>query len=113
MSLEQIGCCGAYCGTCKVFKDGLCRGCKIGYSNGERDITKVKCKIKKCCISNNFISCADCEKYNTCETVQTFHNKNGYKYKKYKEAIVFLKANGYDRFLEIADKWKMQYGKYK
>jgi len=112
MSKEEIGCCGAYCGTCKVLKENLCRGCKLGYKNGERDISKAKCKMKVCCITHNYISCADCNEYNSCSIIRDFQSKKGYKYKKYKEALEFIRENGYDKFLEIADKWRMQYGKY-
>jgi hypothetical protein len=107
-----LGCCGSYCKTCKVFKDALCKGCKIGYSDNSRDLSKVKCKMKKCCISNGYISCADCKKFETCEIINTFYNKNGYKYKKYNEALSFIRNNGYAEFFSIANKWKMQYGKY-
>jgi len=113
MSIKQIGCCGAYCGTCPVFKINLCKGCKLGYENGERDILKAKCKMKICCIKRRFISCADCIQYSSCKIIQGFHQKSGYKYKKYKEAIEFIRANGYDKFIKIANGWKMQYGKYK
>ena len=112
MNKELIGCCGAYCGTCQVLKQNMCKGCKLGYQNDERDITKAKCKIKICCINNNYSTCADCSKYNSCEIIQNFHNKNGYKYKKYKEAINFIIKNGYEKFLKITNKWTMQYGKY-
>jgi hypothetical protein len=37
----------------------------------------------------------------------------GYKYKKYKEAIEFIRKNGYNKFIKIADTWTRQYGKYK
>jgi hypothetical protein len=112
MSIEEIGCCGAYCRTCKVLKENLCRGCKLGYADGARDISKAKCKMKVCCIKKQYNSCADCNDYDSCDIIQSFYKKNGYKYKKYKEALDFIKANGYDKFIRIADKWKMQYGKY-
>lgn len=113
MSKEEIGCCGAYCRTCQALKDTACRGCKLGYKNSERDMAKAKCKIKICCMNNGFVSCADCSKYNTCETIQNLHNKNGYKYRKYRQAIIFIRDNGYEQFLAIADKWSMPFGKYK
>jgi hypothetical protein len=113
MSKEEIGCCGAYCGKCKALEENACRGCKLGYKNGKRDISKAKCKMKVCCITNDYISCADCDKYDYCPTIREFQNKDGYKYKKYKEALEFIRENGYDKFLKIADKWSMQYGKYK
>ena len=113
MSIEEIGCCGAYCGTCRVIKEGACRGCKLGYGNGERDLALAKCKMKVCCITKGYASCADCDDYSTCDILQGFLGKNGYKYKKYREALEFIRENGYDAFLEIADGWKNQYGKYK
>jgi hypothetical protein len=113
MSVIEIGCCGAYCGTCPVLKENMCRGCKLGYKTGERDLSKAKCKMKVCCISKNYNSCADCEIYDSCEIIQAFQHKNGYKYKKYKEALDFIRANGYKKFLAIADGWNRQYGKYK
>ncbi len=112
MSIKELGCCGAYCKTCPVFKEKLCRGCKLGYQNGERDISKAKCKIKVCCIKKGFNSCADCNQFSSCDIIQGFYKKNGYKYKKYKEAIEFIWSNGYAKFIKIADKWKIQYGKY-
>jgi hypothetical protein len=111
MNKKQIGCCGAYCGTCPVIKENLCRGCKIGYQTGERDLSKAKCKIKICCLRKRFSSCADCDDYDTCEILQGFYAKNGYKYKKYNEALNFIRSSGYEKFLDIADSWTQQYGK--
>ena len=113
MSKLQIGCCGAYCGTCKAMKDNACRGCKIGYRTGKRDISKAKCRIKVCCINKGFISCADCREYYTCDIIKEFLNHNGYKYKKYREAIEFIRNNSYNKFLKKTVTWSMQYGKYK
>jgi hypothetical protein len=112
VSLEEIGCCGAYCGTCPVRKENMCRGCKLGYQTGERDLSKARCQMKVCCIGKGFSSCADCDDYTHCETLQEFYGKNGYKYKKYKEAVDFIRQNGYDAFIAIADTWKRQCGKY-
>jgi hypothetical protein len=112
MSIEEIGCCGAYCGTCNIRKENRCQGCKLGYSNQTRDISRAKCKMKVCCIQKRFSSCADCDDYDSCDTIQGFHNKGGYKYKKYKEAINFIRTNGYEEFVKIADGWRTQYGKY-
>jgi hypothetical protein len=35
-SIRFVGCCGAYCKTCKPFIEGTCKGCKLGYENKER-----------------------------------------------------------------------------
>jgi adenosine deaminase len=109
-----IGCCGAYCRTCKAFIEDFCKGCKLGYDNGERDINKAKCKIKVCCFKNmEYDSCADCAKLDSCTIIEDLYSKNGYKYKKYKEAIEFIKQNGYKDFIKLADKWNGAYGKLK
>ena len=110
---EDIGCCGSFCGTCKVKKEILCLGCKFGYSGGERDISKAKCKIKICCITKKLVSCADCNGLDNCSIIQEFYNKNGYKYKKYKQAINYIVNNGYSKYLNQTKEWTMQYGRYK
>lgn len=112
MSILEIGCCGAYCKTCPEYFDNRCPGCKVGYENGERDISKAKCKMKVCCIKKQLQTCADCDDYSSCEIVQGFYNKNGCKYKKYKEATSYIRAHGYSNFLKIANGWKRQYGNY-
>ena len=63
-------------------------------------------------MTKQFDSCADCDQYGSCDIIQTFYVKNGYKYKKYKEALNFIRSEGYDVFIQIADGWNMQYGKY-
>ena len=112
MSVLEIGCCGANCRTCPEFK-GNCKGCKIGYEDGTRHINKAKCKIKVCCIKKGHDTCADCSEYADCAVIQDFYKKKGYKYQKYREAISFIIANGYDEFLAVSSSWKRQYGKYK
>lgn len=112
MSKEEIGCCGAYCKTCRALLEKVCHGCKLGYGSGERDINKVKCKIKVCCIKKDYNTCADCSDYLSCETINGLYNKNGYKYKKYKQATEYIRENGYEKFIKVANNWKNVYGKY-
>jgi len=111
-TVEDIGCCGAFCGTCKVKKENACIGCKAGYKTGGRELSKAKCKMKICCISKGYNSCTDCESFNDCSIINAFFNKNGYKYKKYREAILYIAAHGYPAFLKQTENWTMQYGKY-
>lgn len=113
MSILEIGCCGAYCKTCPEFRNSRCQGCKIDYENGKRDIKKAKCKMKVCCIGKKLNTCADCDRYSVCIIIQIFYAKKNYKYKKYEEATLYIREKGYSNFLEIADSWKNQYGKYK
>lgn len=114
MTIREIGCCGAYCKTCPALLDNSCRGCKLGYERGERYITKAKCKIKVCCFKERgYETCADCPDYLSCEILHEFSGKKGYKYKKYRQALEFIRENGYAKFIEIADTWRGPYGKYK
>jgi len=106
-----IGCCGAYCKTCKPYIEKSCKGCKLGFDTGERDINLAKCKIKVCCFKEKgFDTCADCPGLSSCQLIGNWHSKNGYKYKKYKQAIEFIQQNGYSAFLELANRWKGAYG---
>lgn len=110
---RYIGCCGAYCKTCKPYIDGDCKGCKIGFDTGERDINKAKCKIKLCCFrDNNLDTCADCSGLESCHIIGSWDLKNGYKYKKYKEAILFIREYGYEKFIVVADNWGNAYGRF-
>ena len=113
MSIREIGCCGAYCKTCRASISGsICRGCKLGYEDGERDINRAKCKIKVCCLKEKkFETCADCYDYPSCDTIQSLYRKNGYKYKRYQQSIEFIRNNGYARFIEVAESWKGPYGR--
>ena len=110
--IKFIGCCGAYCKTCKPFIEGTCKGCKLGYKEGKRNINRSKCEMKLCCFKDKKLeTCADCSEYLKCDTINNFYSKNGYKYKKYKQNTEFIRDNGYSNFLILADNWKNAYGK--
>ena len=113
MTIEEIGCCGAYCRSCRASVTGSrCRGCKLGYGSGGRDISKSRCKIKLCCFRDKGLdSCADCPDYDKCDIMGSFYAKNGFKYRKYREAIEYIRENGYEEFIKTADSWKGPYGK--
>ena len=117
MTIEEIGCCGAYCRTCieqqqnKYANETICRGCKLGYGSGKRDLSKAKCKIKVCCFKENRLeTCADCQKY-PCDILGEFWNKKGWKYKQYGKQLEFIRQNRYEEFLKIANEWKGPHGK--
>ena len=42
---EEIGCCGAYCKTCREFEK-TCKGCKPGYLDGSRGLSRARWKMK-------------------------------------------------------------------
>lgn len=108
---EELGCCGAYCGTCREYRK-TCKGCKPGYLDGSRDLRRAKCKMKKCCLARGQVTCGDCEEYDHCETVQAFLNHPGYKYGKYRQALAYIRAHGHAAFLKAAAHWTGAYGKY-
>jgi len=98
--------------TCKPFIEGFCKGCKLGFDTGERDIEKAKCKIKICCFKEmRYDTCADCSDLNTCKTIGDWYAKKGYKYQKYRQAIEFIRKNGYTDFIKLANNWKGAFGK--
>jgi hypothetical protein len=112
MTIKEIGCCGAYCRTCSAFTANCCRGCKLGYEDGQRDINKSRCRIKLCCFRDKGLdSCADCVDYAYCAALHSFYHKNGYKYKKYHQAIEYIRKHGYDSFISRADAWTGPYGR--
>ncbi len=109
--IRFIGCCGAYCRTCPALIEGFCKGCKLGYEDGTRDISKAKCKMKMCCFGvKHQETCADCSQYG-CDILSDFQEKNGYKYRKYRESLEFIKINGYSEFIDRAKGWNRAYGK--
>lgn len=112
MSIKEIGCCGAYCKTCRAFTDRSCRGCKLGYDSGGRDISKAKCKMKVCCMEKGYDTCVDCPELPSCLIINEFYGKKGHKYTKYRQATQFIRDNGYAEFLKMADNWTNAYGKY-
>jgi hypothetical protein len=112
--ISFIGCCGAYCGACLTVKDAICKGCKLGYDNGKRDLKNARCAIKHCCLSERKLkTCADCADYEGCRTIQGFFSKNGYKYGKYRESMEFIRQQGYPAFIDAARSWTRAYGNLK
>ena len=111
-SIRFIGCCGAYCKTCGALREGACKGCKLGYDQGDRDISRAKCAMKVCCYREKRLeTCADCKEYLKCEIIRGFHAKKGYKYRKYRQSIEFIRKKGYPAFIRFADAWKGPYGR--
>jgi hypothetical protein len=52
--------CGFYCGACPNYTSGKCEGCR---GNSPKCAVGVKkCKVKQCCVENDFFTCADCTK---------------------------------------------------
>lgn len=63
--------CGLYCGSCGAFRRNRCKGCHYNDK-------ATWCKIRTCCKSNNYSTCAECkEHHNTreCSFVNNFISK--------------------------------------
>jgi hypothetical protein len=84
----------------------------MGYESGERDITKAKCAVKVCCVTRGHETCVDCPDYESCEILGAFHGKTGYNYGKYRQALEYIRRDGYESFLMIAESWTGACGKY-
>ena len=84
----------------------------MGYLDGSRDWRKAKCKIKRCCLTKEHITCADCAEYDNCAVIQGFLHHAGYKYTKYKQALEFIRCHDYAAFMQAAETWKNAYGRF-
>jgi hypothetical protein len=110
--VKYVGCCGAYCRTCRPFIEGSCKGCKLGYDDGVRDINNARCAMKLCCFSDRkFETCADCPDFDSCTIISGFFAKNGYKYRKYRQSLEYIRKHGYPEFFRVSERWKGPYGK--
>jgi hypothetical protein len=93
-------------------KENVCKGCKLGYGEGKRDINAARCIIKLCCFrTKNLETCADCPDYAGCGIIHGLYGKKGYKYGKYRQSIEFIRKNGYPEFLKRTGTWKCAYGR--
>ena len=62
-----IAYCGLYCGACKKYLKEKCPAC-------QKNEKASWCKIRICCIENNYLSCADCQKMETIADCKYFNN---------------------------------------
>ncbi len=100
-----VACCGLYCGACRSFLKGKCKGCK----NYEK---ATWCKVRQCCQTNNYRSCADCHKTET-DTCSKFNNPISnvfeFLFKSDRHAcIAKIKEDGYENFSIDMAKNKLQ-----
>ena len=88
------------------------RAASRGILDGSRDLSRAKCRMKKCCLTKGRITCADYEEYDRCESIQSFLDHPGYKYGKYKQALEYIRAHGHAAFLSAAEHRTGAYGRY-
>jgi hypothetical protein len=64
---DLVAYCGLYCGACRSYLREKCPGC--------HENEKAKwCKIRVCCIDNQYLSCADCQQYDNLNDCRLFNN---------------------------------------
>lgn len=59
--------CGLYCGACGKYLRDKCPGCKKNEKAGW-------CQVRVCCISSNYLSCADCKTVKDVSDCKKFNN---------------------------------------
>ncbi|HEY4761908.1 MAG TPA: DUF3795 domain-containing protein [Thermoguttaceae bacterium] len=59
--------CGLYCGACSAYLRGRCPGCRENHK-------ATWCKVRACCQSNQYASCADCKEFRNPTNCRKFNN---------------------------------------
>ena len=90
--------CGLYCGECKKYVTGKCPGCK-------KNEAATWCRTRKCCIENNYASCADCKKFadiNQCKDFNNFISRIfGFIFNSNRKACIdLIRKSGYEGYAE-------------
>ena len=90
--------CGLYCAACPKFLKQKCQGCDTCEK-------ATWCKVRSCCIENNYASCAECKEFENpadCKKYNTFMMKVfEFIFNSNRTACVqLIKEIGYDKFSE-------------
>ena len=59
--------CGLYCGACRSYLGGKCKGCA-------ENAKATWCKIRTCCADKHVATCAECPEYSNVRACNTFEN---------------------------------------
>ncbi|MBN2584899.1 MAG: DUF3795 domain-containing protein [Planctomycetes bacterium] len=96
MDKQQIGMCGAYCGSCSWKAKTGCAGCQACAG----DVFWGQCAVAKCCLAKGITHCGPCEEL-PCRLLQGFfdHPEHG----DHGERLANLKAwaAGKDTVIEL------------
>ena len=104
VNASNIAACGLYCGACRKFLKGVCPGCHKNEKAGW-------CKIRQCCQSKNFATCAECEMdVKACKTHSNFIGKVfAILFNSDRAACIhYIKKNGAEAFAQEMTQRKMQ-----
>ena len=90
--------CGLYCPACPKFIKQKCQGCDT-YEKA------AWCKIRSCCIENNYSSCAECKEFENPADCKKFNNFIGRVFEFIFNSdrvacIQQIRELGYDKFAE-------------
>ena len=64
---ELVAYCGLYCGACGAYLRDRCPGC-------HENQKATWCKVRSCCIDNQYSSCADCKQFDDPNDCKMFNN---------------------------------------
>ncbi len=95
---RNIAYCGLYCEACGRYAKGKCPGC----AGNEK---ASWCGVRKCCIKNEYKSCADCTTYSDPKMCRDFHNPIsraiGFIFRSDRRGCIeFIRKNGYEAYAE-------------
>lgn len=90
--------CGLYCAACTRFLKEKCQGC-------DQYEKATWCKVRSCCIENNYTSCAECEEFENpadCNKYNTFIARLfGFIFNSDRKACIqLIKETSYEKFAE-------------
>ena len=93
---EFVSYCGLYCGACKNYLKEKCPGCRT-------DGKYKKCKMRPCCLENNYRSCADCTEFGNVKDCNKYTNSLWnfleFLFRTNRTACIdFIRKNGYEQF---------------
>ncbi len=103
---KLIAYCGLYCAACGKYVNGKCPGCA--------DNAKASwCKIRMCCIENNYKSCADCKEFSNVNDCKKYNNiiskLFGLIFRSDRAACIScIKEKGYDNYAAYMTENKIQ-----
>ncbi|MCP4426242.1 MAG: DUF3795 domain-containing protein [Chloroflexi bacterium] len=64
---KLVAYCGLYCGACKKYLQEKCPGC-------HENEKATWCKIRSCCMNNQYASCAECKEFSDPNDCKMFNN---------------------------------------
>ncbi len=96
---NTIAYCGLYCGACKRFLAEKCPGC-------QKNEKAPWCKVRQCCMENNYLSCTDCKLVDDpsdCRKFNNFMSKFfGFIFRSNRRACIdLISEKGYPKYAEF------------